>query len=66
MKSQVKIRGAVRKYAVAAVKTGATSNTMVSSRYKSPNMNYKDKVQLAAILRGGCDWSKAARKELFG
>lgn len=61
----MKIRGAVRKYIKAAVQMGATSNTIVSPRYKSPNLNTKDKVQLAAILRGKSDWAKEARKELF-
>jgi len=63
--AEPKIRGQVRKYIKAAVRMGATSNTLMSPRYKSPNLNTKDKLQLAAIIRGKSPWAKAARKELF-
>lgn len=66
----MKIRGQVKKYLPAAIKMGATAETMLNPAYRSPNLNQKDKVQMAEILRGRTAWAKeqlaAARKVLHG
>lgn len=66
----MKLRGQVKKYLPAAIRMGATPQTILSPDYKSPNLNQKDKVQMAEILRGKTAWAKqhlqAARKVLHG
>lgn len=71
------LRGQVKKALLVCVKTNRiTSQTIMAReirpngkaythrfRYPSPNLNMKDKVQLAAILRGNTPWAKDKLKQ---